>query len=81
MQIEKGRVGTFFIFIGLVLLVIFFIADQNQSPQVGFFFSGLIMTFLGVYLIWKDWKPRRSSSRFRLIRKLNRKPEDKEGQG
>lgn len=81
MQIEKGRVGTFFIFIGLVLLAIFFIADTNQNPQVGFFFAGLIITFLGVYLIWKDWKPRKPSSRFRLIRRLNRKPEDRGEKG
>ncbi len=81
MHIEKGRLGTFFIFVGVVMLFIFFIADANHTPQVGLFFAGLIITFLGVYLIWKDWKPRRTSGRFRLIRRLNRRPENREDRG
>ncbi len=78
MQIERGRVGQFFLFVGLILLVIFFATDQSQEPQVGWFFGGLLVMGVGVYLIWKDWKPRPPSQRFRLLRMYRKRKEGDE---
>jgi hypothetical protein len=73
MHIRLGRIGQFFFFIGIILLVVFFATDQNKSFQPGFFFFGLVLSFLGVYLIWRDWKPVGESKRFRMLRRMRKK--------
>ena len=80
MHISRGRVGQFLLFIGIILLVVFFVSDQNTYFQPGFFFFGLIISLWGVYLIWRDLKPVGESKRFRSLRKLRKKeePEKKE---
>jgi cadmium resistance protein CadD (predicted permease) len=80
MHIRKGRIGQFLFFVGVILLVVFFVSDQNTYFQPGFFFIGLVLSFLGVYLIWKDWKPVNESSRFRMLRRMRKRnePEKKE---
>jgi hypothetical protein len=74
MPIEKGRFGQFFLFIGLILLVIFFTVDPSQESLIGFFFLGLILAGLGVFLIWRDWKRPPPADRFRMLRRMRRKP-------
>ncbi|MBN2148981.1 MAG: hypothetical protein JW726_16470 [Anaerolineales bacterium] len=73
MSIDKGRIGVFFLMIGLVLLVIFFTTDQAQHPAYGFFFIGAALTFLGGYLIWRNRKPPAPTERFRTLRKMRQK--------
>jgi disulfide bond formation protein DsbB len=73
MHMRLGRLGQFLFFIGIILLIIFFVSDQNTYFQPGFFFIGLILSFLGVYLIWRDWKPTGKSSRFRTLRRMRKK--------
>ncbi len=77
MEIEKGRVGQFILFIGLILLVIFFTTDQAKHPQYELFFFGLIGVGCGVYLIWRDLKPPPESQRFRSLRKWRDKQGDR----
>jgi Na+/phosphate symporter len=77
MHIEKGRVGQFFLFIGLLLLVIFFTTDQAKHPQYGFFFIGVIVLCLGIYLIWRDLKPPEESQRFRAFRRWRERGKEK----
>ena len=79
MKVEKGRIGIFFLFIGLILLALFFTTYEAQGPQVGFFFIGLLVTGLGIYFIRKDWKPAPPSGRFRLLKSpSNNKKEEEE---
>ncbi len=75
MHIRRGRIGQFLLFIGIILLVVFFVSDQNTYFQPGFFFIGLVFSFLGVYLVWRDWKPVGESRRFRTLRRLRKKNE------
>ncbi len=75
MNIRLGRLGQFLLFVGIILLVVFFVSDQNTYFQPGFFFVGLLLSFLGVYIIWRDWKPTTESKRFRTLRKLRKKEE------
>ncbi len=77
MEIAKGRVGTFFLVIGLLMLVVFFVTDQSKNPEIFLFLGGLFVSFIGVLLIWKDWKPREQSSRFRMMRRMRKKKGDK----
>jgi ABC-type Fe3+ transport system permease subunit len=74
MHVEKGRFGQFFLFIGLIALVIFFTIDQSQQFQAGFFFAGILLAGVGVFLIWRDWKRPPPANRFRLLRKRKRTP-------
>jgi hypothetical protein len=78
MHVEKGRVGQFFLFLGVILLVIFFSTDPNAQPLVGFFLWGAGLVILGLYMIRRDWKTPPSSGRFRLLRRLRRRPKDNE---
>jgi hypothetical protein len=76
MQVEKSRLGLYFLFVGVILLIIFFSIDPEAPPLVGFFFWGIGLIGLGLYLIRRDWKKPPSSGRFRLIHKLRRRSQD-----
>ena len=76
MHIEKGRIGEFFLFIGLIILIIFFATDQSQDPQTWLFFVGVIVLGLGIYFIWRDWKPPAPSQRFKIFRKQEGKKKE-----
>jgi uncharacterized membrane protein YccC len=75
MNLRLGRIGKFLFFIGVILLVIFFATDPNKISLQGFLFFGLGLTlsFLGVYLIWRDWKPTGENKRFRMLRRMRKK--------
>lgn len=76
MHVEKGRVGQYFLFVGVLLLVIFFSNDPGAPPLVGFFIWGAGLVIFGLYLIRRDWKTTQSSGRFRLLRRLRRRPKE-----
>lgn len=67
---DYSRLGTFFLLIGFVMLVLFFGTDQSQNPQYLLFFGGTPLTALGVYLIWRNRKPPQASSRFSGLRHI-----------
>ena len=78
MNIEKGRLGQFFIFMGLVLLLIFFTTDQAKNPSYGLFFLGAIGVLFGGYLIWRGMKPAAPVERFRGIHRWQARRREKE---
>ncbi len=80
MGVEKGRLGQFFVFLGLLFLIIFFAVDQSQNPQLGVFLFGVVSVCLGIYLIVRDFKSPPESQRFRGVRKYmqTRKEKKKE---
>ena len=47
MQMEKGRLGQFFLVIGLICLVIFVTTNRVDNPAYGFFIAGLALSLLG----------------------------------
>jgi hypothetical protein len=79
MHVEKRRIGLFFLFIGLISLVIFFTADHSVYPGVEYFFVGVLFCVLGFALIWRDRKPPQESKRFRLFRRKMSKAERESG--
>jgi hypothetical protein len=69
MQVGKSRVGRFLLFIGLILLVVFFAVDQSLHPSYGYFCVGVIVVLLGGLLMLRGQQPPAESMRFRTLRK------------
>jgi hypothetical protein len=69
MQIGKSKVGRFFFFIGVILLVVFFAVDQAKHPSYGYFCVGIIAVILGGILMMRGHQPPAESARFRTLRK------------
>ncbi len=82
MRPELGRVGLFFLFIGLVLLILFAGSGSNRQEglQFGYFCFSLFSFLLAFLLIRKDWKEPGESARFRAFRRLARKKAGGKGQ-
>lgn len=75
MRVERGRVGLFLLFIGLISLVIFFTASRSENPGYQYFFIGLLLSAVGVALIWRGRKPPQETRRFRIFRRQKSKAE------
>jgi hypothetical protein len=70
MQSGKSKIGRFFFFIGLILLVIFFAMDQAKNPSYGYFCVGIIVVILGGLLMMRGRQPPPTESmRFRTVRR------------
>jgi len=65
----KSKIGRFLLFIGLILLVIFFAMDQAKHPSYGYFCIGIIVVILGGLLMIRGHKPPAESMRFRTLRR------------
>jgi hypothetical protein len=77
MQLDKSRLGWFFVLIGLVFSVIFFTTDQAENPGYGFLFLGAAALFLGIGLVWRNRKPNVEEVRFRTLRRVRQKSEER----
>lgn len=68
MELDRSRLGWFFVFVGLILWVIYFTTEQALSPSYGYFFGGAAILFLGISLVWRYRKVDEDSKRFRTLR-------------
>ncbi len=69
MRTGKTRIGSFLIFIGLILLVIFFAINQAAHPNYAYFCVGLLAVILGGIFLVRGHKPPAESMRFRTLRR------------
>jgi hypothetical protein len=63
------RIGSFFIWIGVGLVILFVASLWNNAPDFKFFFLGVVSIFLGARLFRRKAPPP-PSGRFALYRKL-----------
>jgi hypothetical protein len=70
MQVGMRKIGRFLLFIGLILLVVFFAVDQAKHPSYGYFCIGAVLTLLGGMLMLRGHQPPAESMRFRTVRRL-----------
>ncbi len=68
------QIGAFFLFIGVILLVIFFASDQSENTAWGYFISGAALVALGGFLMWRKRRTDLESSRFKAYRKMRDRP-------
>jgi len=73
----KWQVGQFLVLMGVIGLVVFFITDQVKTPDYLFFCSGLLVVLLGGYVMWLGRNPAPPSERFRFLKRMGGKREDK----
>ncbi len=69
MRTGKSKLGRFLIFIGLILLVVFFAVDQAKHPSYGYFCVGLVVAILGGILLARGHQLPAESMRFRTLRR------------
>lgn len=67
---DKNRLATFFLLIGVIMLILFFGTDQSQNPQYILFFGGTPLTALGAWMLWTNRKPPEPTTRFSGLRRL-----------
>jgi 4-amino-4-deoxy-L-arabinose transferase-like glycosyltransferase len=69
MQVSKSKIGRFLLFIGLILLVVFFATDQAKNPSYAYFCIGAVVVILGGLLMVRGHQPPAESMRFRTLRR------------
>ena len=77
----KWQVGQFFLVLGILLLILYFITNQAKSPTILYFCSGVLLLFLGIYLMWVGRNPPMDRERFRMLRQMSerrKKPKKEE---
>jgi hypothetical protein len=73
------RVGTFFLLVGLGLLVFFMLSEAAETPQFNYFCVSMVLLILGFMFRAQYRKQIASSGRFSLIRRIfGRRGGDKE---
>ena len=74
----RGRIGQFLFFIGVMLLIIFFVTDQMKTPNYWYLFLSLGLLLLGVKSMRKGRIPKPPSGRFRMFRRSDHDQEKEE---
>lgn len=64
----RGRIGQFAFFIGVILLIVFFVTDQLKTPNYLYFFLSLGLLGLGINFMRRGRIKKPPSGRFRLFR-------------
>lgn len=67
------RIGTFFLLVGVGLLIFFMLSEAEDSPQFNFFCWSMILLTLGFLFRAQYKKPKVVSGRFTGFRNLFRK--------
>lgn len=66
----RGRLGGFFLMVGIALLALFFTSDFVQATNIYFLLWGIGLIVFG-YLLRRGARPeQRESQRFRLLRRI-----------
>ena len=74
-----SRIGSFFWWIGLFLIVLFVTTDLRDQPQFDLLLIGMVLMALGFFLWRRYHQPPPPSNRFGLIRRIfSRNSKDEE---
>lgn len=64
------RIGTFFLLVGVGLLIFFMLSEAADEPQFNFFCWSTILLIFGFMFRAQFRKPKVSSGRFSIIKRL-----------
>ena len=68
-----SRIGTFFLILGLMVLILFVASDIGDKTYFSYFFIGVILLSIGFILKRMSAPPPPPSKRFEGIRKMQQK--------
>lgn len=74
-----SRIGTFFVWVGIILLIFFFLSDAAGQAVFSYFCWSTVLLVVGFIFraqLRKTYKP---SGRFSILQKLKRKPKEDKG--
>jgi hypothetical protein len=74
-----GRIGVFFLFIGLIGLVVFFATAQTSTPSYALCCSSWVLLFLGGFALKRNHNPQ-EPKRFSLLHRITDKKKKEKGQ-
>lgn len=69
----RTRIGIFFAWLGMVLLLLFAISAAGKSAHFEYLLFSIISGVIAYILIHRDHTPSPPSQRFSLLRRLGRK--------
>lgn len=68
-----SRIGTFFLLVGLLVVVLFVASDMGEETYFGYFFFGIVLLSVGFILKRMSAPPASPGKRFEALRKLQQK--------
>ncbi len=71
------KVGSFFIFFGVALIVLFVLSDIAHAREFHYLLYGMIVLLVGIFVVGINPKPPVESNRFRMLKRKSEK--DKRG--
>lgn len=71
------RVGTFFLLVGIGLVVLFTLSEVAQRTTFSYFCWGIILLVVGILFRQQYKRSNPPSGRFGLLKRFRRKPKDK----
>ncbi len=71
------RVGTFFLLVGIGLVIFFVLSEAAQKTAFGYFCWGTILLIIGFVFRAQYKRSMPSSGRFSIFKRLKTKPKDK----
>ena len=72
-----SRIGTFFVLVGVGLMIFFLMSDAASSPQLSYFCWGTVILTLGFIFRGQFKKPAGPpSGRFSVFKRFKRKPKE-----
>jgi hypothetical protein len=63
------KIGQYLLFVGLIILILFFASDQAGDPIFSLFCVGILLIPLGIYTMFRFRQPPAPSDRFSAVRK------------
>jgi hypothetical protein len=69
-KIFISRIGTFFLLLGLAVVILFIASDVGKQTVFGYFFIGILLLSIGFFLKRTSASPPKPSSRFEGIRRM-----------
>ena len=63
------KVGTFFIFIGVALIVLFVLSDIAHAREFNYLLYGMVILLVGIFMVGINPKPTVESNRFRVLKR------------
>ncbi|HAV76917.1 MAG TPA: hypothetical protein DCX53_06135 [Anaerolineae bacterium] len=67
------RVGTFFLLVGLGLLVFFMLSESAEQPQFNYFCGSMVLLIVGFMFRAQYKKSMASSGRFSILKRIFRR--------